>query len=342
MDSTRTNLNCTGGKLEDWAITTISVLTAMFSAAAIAGNTLVLIAIYRSPHLRVVSNFFLASLAMADLFVGLVIDPVLIAKTVKNVNSFDKNPLAIAAVVLSIQSVTATVYNLSVVSIDRYFAITVVFRYTEIITPRRCALTIAAVWVLSIFFGFSRFFVTDDKDLPVLWSAASVVTFIIPFCVIAFCYYKIFRVAKTQSRRIVAANTLSSQQWRQSKRDRKAAYTVAIIIGIFLAFFFPNLVLSSLQNSTTDECYKQRLDYYYFWFTILNFGGSALNPWIYGLRNRDFRNAFRKMLGFRSTHSQDTCQSSWSHGNHLGVSASERKISNRSQIDASGMVVQDI
>ena len=334
-----TGIVCSGGKLEQWAIIVISVLTAMFSLAAIAGNTLVLVAIYRSPQLQIVSNFFLASLAMADLFVGMVIDPVLIAKTIKNVNSFDKDWLAIAAVVLSLQSVTATVYNLCIVSIDRYFAITNVFKYAEIITPRRCVLAIATVWVLSIFFGFSRFFVKDDKDLPALWSIASVITFIIPFCVIAFCYFKIFRVAKTQSRRIVTTNTaFACQQWRQCKRDRKAAYTVGIIIGIFLAFFFPNLVLSSLQNSTQDECYKQKLDYYYFWFTILNFGGSAINPWIYGLRNQEFRYAFRKMLGFSKSNSN---VESWSHIKKFSDGISDRKISKQSHTDT-GIVVQDL
>lgn len=336
-----TNLTaCSGGKLEYWAQITISVLTAMFSVAAIAGNTLVLVAIYRSPHLQIVSNYFLASLAISDLFVGLIIDPVLIAKTVRNVNSFDKNPLAIAAVVLSIQSVTATVYSLSIVSIDRYFAIAAVFRYAEIVTPRRCTLTITAVWALSIFFGFSRFFVTDDKDLPILWSIASVITFIIPFCVITFCYFNIFRAAKAQSRRIVTSNTLADQQWRQSKRDRKAAYTVAIIIGIFLAFFCPNLVLSSLQNSTQDECYRQQLDYYYFWFTILNFGGSALNPWIYGLRNQDFRHAFRKMLGFGESPAASN-ENSWSYRKKFDNQSTNRKISKQSYTDT-GIVVQDL
>jgi hypothetical protein len=49
---------------------------------SVIGNSFVLWAIYRFPNLRTSSNCFLASLATADLFVGLVIDPLWVARCV--------------------------------------------------------------------------------------------------------------------------------------------------------------------------------------------------------------------------------------------------------------------
>ena len=90
--------------------------------AAVAGNTLVLTAVYRTPSLQVISNYFITSLSAADLLVGLVVNLLLLAKTVLNITT--GSPLALAAEIASLQSITATVYNLCAISADRFIAIT--------------------------------------------------------------------------------------------------------------------------------------------------------------------------------------------------------------------------
>ena len=68
---------------EEQPSTTASIVLSLWftlsALAAVAGNAVVLFLFYKSESLRTISNRFLASLSVADLFVGLVMDPIWIA-----------------------------------------------------------------------------------------------------------------------------------------------------------------------------------------------------------------------------------------------------------------------
>ena len=57
----------------------ISVLNALLIPICIAGNVLVLAAVWRNPSLRTPSIILLCSLAVSDLFVGFLVLPVYVA-----------------------------------------------------------------------------------------------------------------------------------------------------------------------------------------------------------------------------------------------------------------------
>ena len=275
---------------------------------AVSGNILVLTAVYRTPSLRIISNYFIASLSAADLVVGLLINPLLLAKTVSNVTT--GTPLALAAEIASLESITATVYNLCAISIDRFIAITRVFRYGELMTRRVCYAIIFSIWGFAVFFGCSRLMVQNEENLPKLWITASVFHFAIPISIITFCYVHIFRAARVQNNRIDAVNSMPRLQGVQERKQTKAAWTVAIVIGVFTALLCPNIVLASIQQMAKDDCEVSRLYRYWFWFSWLTFCSSAVNPWIYGIRSRDFRNAFKAIFGARLSNVVDPVQPS--------------------------------
>ena len=68
---------------EEQPSTTASIVLSLWftlsGLVAVAGNAVVLFLFYKSESLRTISNRFLASLSVADLFVGLVMDPIWIA-----------------------------------------------------------------------------------------------------------------------------------------------------------------------------------------------------------------------------------------------------------------------
>ena len=293
MTGNTSTQNCSG-ELDTGSIVVLAFLNVISGLMAVVGNILVLTAVYRTPSLRTISNYFIASLSAADLMVGLYINPLLFAKTVKNTTT--GTPLALAAEIASLESITATVYNLCAISADRFIAITQVFRYTELMTRRICVVLIISIWTFAIFFGCSRLMVISEEDLPKLWIAASIVHFVIPFSVISFCYFRIFREAKVQNNRIAAVNSLSHVEAARERKNRKAAWTVAIVIGVFTVFLCPNIVLATVQQMAQDDCEMSRLYRYWFWFSWLSFCSSAVNPWIYGIRSREFRHAFKRIF----------------------------------------------
>ena len=58
---------------------TISVINAILSFTTVSGNSAVLIAIWKTSSLHSVANILLASLAVSDLAVGFVVQPMAIA-----------------------------------------------------------------------------------------------------------------------------------------------------------------------------------------------------------------------------------------------------------------------
>ncbi|XP_003400301.1 5-hydroxytryptamine receptor isoform X1 [Bombus terrestris] len=91
-------------------------------------------------------------------------------------------------------------------------------------------------------------------------------------------------------------STSSSKRTREtieSKRERKAAKTLAIITGAFVACWLP-FFLVALLRATCDACEPPELIASVFlWLGYFN---STLNPVIYTVFSPEFRQAFKRML----------------------------------------------
>ena len=290
----------------------LAVLHSISGFLSTVGNAVVLLSVYQTPTLHTVSNYYIASLAVGDFLVGAVISPLWVAKSVLNVWQ-NQHPLTVAAELMSTQTLITTTFNLAAVSLDRYLAITDAFYYVRVMTLRRCIIAVTLIWVFSFAFSCLRLIVTEPVDLPKLWIAVAIVGYTLPFGVISYSYYHIYKAAKSQSRRIEAearavsvvseagpSDSVSSQ----TKRNRKAANTIGVIIGVYLLLAFPSMVITGIQLITTNDCLKIRIVRFWFWGALCSFSSSAVNPWIYAARNGDYREAFKRV--FRCCFSRKT------------------------------------
>lgn len=181
--------------------TILICLYSLSSAFCLFGNGIVLIAIYQTTTLQTVSNFFIASLAIADVSVGLLMNPILISKVA--LGRWQGNHwLSKLADFMWIQSTTSTTFNLCAVSIDRYEAITSVFKYHRIMTRRKCYVALTVIWLFSFIFGSVRLTINNPARLPRLWISTTILTVIVPLFLIAFCYLQIYYAARAQCKKI--------------------------------------------------------------------------------------------------------------------------------------------
>lgn len=79
-----------------------------------------------------------------------------------------------------------------------------------------------------------------------------------------------------------------------SKKEGKTAKILAIITGVFIVCWLPFFVLALVMPLCGIKC--QIPDLVFSTFQWLGYVNSLLNPVIYTIFSRDFRNAFRKML----------------------------------------------
>ena len=289
---------CDSAELSMTAKIVLSTWFGIAGLATIVGNGVVLWLIFRNRSLRTISNLFLISLAAADFIVGLVIDPVyiifrcLLFKT----DAYWRLPYSRAVDYLWIHTTVATTFNLCCVTLDRHIAIFYPLRYENIVTYVRCYVLIATVWFMSSTLPCSRFLVEDlSATLSTLYFSFTIITVLIPMTLIVFCSIRNLKAAFVQSRRITSINTLQNQDAaKRRKKNFKAAKTISIVIGMFVVCWLPSLVTSFVHYVLNTSVF------YMVWTPVeaLSMTSSAINPWVYCLRNVDFCQALTGTFRF--------------------------------------------
>ncbi|CAL8365493.1 unnamed protein product [Lota lota] len=193
------------------------------------GNTLVCVAVTKFRHLRSkVTNFFVISLAISDLLVAILVMPWKAATEMTG--SWPFGAFCNVWVAFDIMCSTASILNLCVISVDRYWAISSPFRYERKMTPRVACLMISAAWTLSVLVSFipvqldwhkaqSAGYAADtnatfrsdpppdncDSSLNRTYAiSSSLISFYIPVAIMIVTYTRIYRIAQKQIRRIAA------------------------------------------------------------------------------------------------------------------------------------------
>ncbi|XP_003224200.2 D(1B) dopamine receptor [Anolis carolinensis] len=117
------------------------------------GNALVCAAILGSRHLRAkVTNIFIVSLAISDLLVALLVMPWKAAAEVAGYWPF--GAFCSIWVAFDIMCSTASILNLCVISLDRYWAIASPFRYERKMTPKVALAMAGLAWALALLVSF--------------------------------------------------------------------------------------------------------------------------------------------------------------------------------------------
>ena len=132
-----------------------STLNIILMIVSFLANSLVIAAVRRTPSLRYPSIVFLCGLALSDVAVGLVVQPLFIAVELLKIHGYPKGDncrLETAFFTLAFVVCGVSFGNVTLISLDRYLAIQYPLRYDTIVTiPRVYFLTISC-WVASTFF----------------------------------------------------------------------------------------------------------------------------------------------------------------------------------------------
>ncbi|XP_053649843.2 alpha-2C adrenergic receptor-like [Cherax quadricarinatus] len=129
-------------------IVIITVIITVAMIVVVVGNMLVIIAIATEKALKNITNWFIASLAVSDFLLGLVIMPFSLANLLMGYWMFGDLWCELHAAIDVLLS-TASINNICLISLDRYWSITHAVAYLKKRTPERAAIMIVAVWLFS-------------------------------------------------------------------------------------------------------------------------------------------------------------------------------------------------
>ncbi|CAH3191949.1 unnamed protein product [Porites evermanni] len=130
----------------------LSAVNIFLSIAAFLGNTLILVALHKETSLRPPSKLLYRNLAITDLCVGIISEPVAVTYWISVVNErWDICYYAYwAASFSSFILCAVSLFTLTAISVDRLLALLLGLRYRQVVTLRRTCITVTGFWILSI------------------------------------------------------------------------------------------------------------------------------------------------------------------------------------------------
>ncbi|XP_034431056.1 trace amine-associated receptor 13c-like [Hippoglossus hippoglossus] len=282
----------------------IYVLLSSISIITVALNLLVIISISHFRQLHTPTNLLLLSLAISDLFVGVLLMPVEIFYVEKC--WFLGDIVCTLYYVLDYMITSASVANMVLISFDRYIAICDPLHYPARVTKRRAQVCVCFCWVSSVFYRI--LLLNDHLRQPGRSNSCSgecvvvisyiegvidlVFTFIIPIAVIIVLYLRVFVAALAQARAIRShvVATQRSGTVTVKKAEMKAARTLGIVVFVFLICFCPYYFPTLAGEDTSVDASSAAVE---IWLTHFN---SCLNPVIYAFFYPWFRKCIKLIL----------------------------------------------
>lgn len=130
------------------SIIVASIFAIILMVFVVVGNLLVILAIATEKSLKNIQNWFIASLAVADFFLGVLIIPFSLANELMGYWVFGMVWCDIHSAA-DVLLCTASIMNLCLISLDRYWSITQAIEYLKKRTRGRASFMIAFVWIFS-------------------------------------------------------------------------------------------------------------------------------------------------------------------------------------------------
>ncbi|XP_015789045.1 uncharacterized protein LOC107365978 isoform X1 [Tetranychus urticae] len=218
------------------AIILLAFFITIIMIVIVVGNLLVCIAITTEKSLKTVQNWFIASLAVSDLLLGLVIMPFSLAYELMGYWIFGAIWCDIHHA-LDVLLCTASINNLCLISLDRYWSVTQAVKYLKKRTPSRAIFMICFVWIFSALVSLPPLVGWKNESIEpgecelskdtgyVVYSSMG--SFYVPAIVMVFVYAKIFVAARSRARKHVKKRKLlvSSEVTNDLTKDKSTTTT---------------------------------------------------------------------------------------------------------------------
>ena len=267
------------------------VLNALVIITATIFNGVTIQALRKTSSLPKPLKTLLLSLAVSDLCVGLLVEPLYFGLLVSLAQQNNvAGATCTALVYISYLFSLASFLGVMALSVDRFLAIHLHLRYQELVTHKRVVAVVISIWVFSLplppvlsLFGRESF-----RRVAFVFLA---IIAIVCFSSSAMLYYKIYSAVRRHSNQIQA---LQIQQVAQNSemtnfaRRRKSALGTFYVYLLFLLCYLPQactLVVVTISGVSTSV---KALYICSMTVMLLN---SSLNPVIYCWKMRNIRRA---------------------------------------------------
>ena len=267
--------------------TAISILNGCLSPITVFTNFLILLSLWKTLSLQSASNIFVASLALADLCVGLLLQPSLVSVniTARRISTSAFCALFQLHIFLAYLFTAMSLGTVTYLSLERAIALHWHLRYNELVTSKKVAIAVIQLWVFQFLMSTILWFAIRSYSILTSLSVAGAF-----FCILVICcsYMSIWRIVRRHHRQIQSGQTIQGQNTLNMLKYKTKTFTSLIIFMLFALCYFPYLCFQIARLARRG----QNIDIVeYSILATLVFVNSSLNPIIYFWRVKDLRRA---------------------------------------------------
>ena len=281
------DLNCPTGLHGAHEKIAISAINSFLSVIAFGGNVLIIIAFQKVQSFHPPSKLLLSCLAVTDLCVGLIAQPLYANFLLSQEHSKHCYYSAGLSNVIAVTFCGVSLMTLTGISVDRLLALLLGLRYRHVVTLRRVRLLVVSFWLIVVVFAIILVFYHDI--------AIRIMYIFILLCIVTstFCYIKIYvKISRHRARIQEEAHQQPASREGSLLNIARYQKTVSIALCVqltLLACYIPYgivsiiFALAGLRSPTFDLAWDSTL-------TLL-FLNSSLNPFLYFWKMRHLRQA---------------------------------------------------
>lgn len=273
----------------------------LIGLCAIVGNVFVIGVIKLNPSLRTTTFYFIISLALADVAVGVLVMPLAVVVSLGIVIGF--YPCLLMTCLLLIFT-HASIMSLLAIAVDRYLRVKLTVRYRRVTTQRRIWLALGFCWLLSFLVGLTPMFGWNMKhssgarsnETVLACQFSSVVrmdymvyfsffTWIfIPLLVMCTIYLDIFYIIRNRLSQNIPSSRETGAFYR---REFKAAKSLFLILFLFAFSWLPLSIINCVLYFNGDV--PQVVQYL---GILLSHANSMMNPIVYACKIKKFKDTY--------------------------------------------------
>lgn len=262
-----------------------AIVNVPFCITATLANLLVVVSILRSHTLRTPANMLLIGLALSDLGIGLIEQPVYIAFLLV----FAKNgPVSSSCIISIAVTIFGSIFScvsfgtVVAISVERYIALSLHLRYENVVTRKRVQIFLICLWLVC-------------GILPFIWVLSApkyrsyffAVGIILCLLVSSVMYMKIYQIIRYH-RRQIQAHEINDRNNENIVQRRKNASNMFLVYCVLVLCYLPySICLAFSKFHGYTRCSWIAVN---FALTVININ-SSLNPFIYCYRMRGIRQA---------------------------------------------------
>ena len=266
----------------------LAIVFIVLGVYTVVSNTLVCV-VYISDcgrGLRTVSNKFVISLAVADIMVGLLVEPLNVA----HYWSAKDERILFCFYIFAVLSCVSSILHICAMMLDRYVAVSRPYRYRILVSDRRVRLSLVLLWLTALHFAV----------LPIAgWRTASYQIYLylggvlLPLGVTFAAYKGLINILKSKRSTLGVGN--KSAMKKRIEYEKKISNTVLIMMMAFFGAWCPfsavDFVFVHCSWCRESQVIRNARDI----STALAFASSGINPLLYAWRVPTFRRGLRRL-----------------------------------------------